>query len=141
MFDIVKGQAFVDSYGRASRANDPEALASHYAEPYTSFTLGHVGGFSSKDEALGRMVPWMARFKEFGLDDIRIADSTLEPVSGHFCLCHLTIEIRPRDGTAPFHFLNIYGLRQDELGQRFEFAISDNEIAALTQRYPDFMKI
>ena len=141
MVDRAKAQAFVDSYGRASSANDPVALAGHYAEPYTSFTLGHVGGFASKDEALVRMVPWMARFKEYGLDDIRLVDSSLVPVSEHFCLCHLTIEIRPKDGTAPIRFVNIYGLRQDDQGQRFEFSVSDNEIAALTARYPEFMQM
>ena len=137
-----KAQAFVDSYGLASAANDPDALAGHYAEPYAHpLPLGHIGGFASRDEALERMVPWMARFKEYGLDDIRLADSMLVPVSDHFCLCHLTIEIRPKDGAAPFHFVNIYGLRQDDRGQRFEFAVSDNEIATLTARYPDFMRM
>jgi hypothetical protein len=141
MLDKAKAQAFVDSYGRASSANDPVALASHYSEPFTSFTLGHIGGFATKDEALARMAPWMARFDEHGLNDIRLAESTLIPVSDNFCLCHLTIEIRPKDGKAAFRFLNIYGLRQDEKGQRFEFAISDNEIAALVARYPDFMRM
>jgi hypothetical protein len=140
MLDLAKAQAFVDSYGAASTANDPIALASHYSEPYRSFTLGHIGGFETKDEALGRMVPWMARFKEYGLDDIRFVATKLVPVSDQFCLCHLTIEVRPRDGKPPFQFVNIYGLRQDASGQRFEFAVSDNEIAALVERYPDFMQ-
>jgi ketosteroid isomerase-like protein len=141
MFDSAKAQAFVDSYGRASQANDPVALAGHYSEPYVSFTLGHIGGFATREEALPRMIPWMARFDEYGLNDIRIAESALVPVSDNFCLCHLTIEIRPKDGKPAFRFLNVYGLRQDEKGQRFEFAISDNEIVALTERYPDFMKM
>jgi hypothetical protein len=140
MFDLAKAQAFVDSYGHASAANDPDALAGHYSEPYRSFTLGHIGGFETKAEALARMVPRMQRFKDYGLDDIRLADSTLVPVSDQFCLCHLTIEIRPKDGKPPFRFLNIYGLRQTETGQQFEFAVSDNEIAALVERYPDFMQ-
>jgi hypothetical protein len=140
MFDLAKAQAFVDSYGRASAANDPDALAGHYSEPYRSFTLGHIGGFETKEEALARMVPWMQRFKDYGLDDIRLADSKLVPVSDQFCLCHLTIEIRPKDGKPPFRFLNIYGLRQTETAQQFEFAVSDNEIAALVERYPDFMQ-
>ena len=138
--DLAKAQTFVDSYDRASQAGDPEALASHYAEPYTSFTLGHTGGFATRRAALAQMVPWMARFKEHGLDDIRFVGTELTPVSDTFCLCRLNIEIRPRDGKPPFRFVNVYGLRQDAQGQRFEFAISDNEIAALTERYPDFMK-
>jgi hypothetical protein len=140
MFDLAKAQAFVDSYGRASAANDPDALAAHYSEPYRSFTLGHIGGFETKEDALGRMVPWMARFKEYGLDDISFVSTELVPVSDTFCLCHITIEVRPRDGKPPFRFTNVYGLRQDASGQRFEFAISDNEIAALVKRYPDFMQ-
>src|SRR3979411_814385 len=104
MFDKAKAQAFVDSYGRASSANDPAALASHYNEPFTSFSLGHTGGFATKDEALARMVPWMARFDRYGLSDIRLAESALVPVSDTFCLCHLTLEISPKDGTAPFRF-------------------------------------
>jgi hypothetical protein len=140
MLDLAKAQAFVDSYGRASAANDPQALASHYSEPYRSFTLGHIGGFETKDEALGRMVPWMQRFKEYGLDDIRFVGTEFTPVSDTFCLCHITIEVRPKDGKPAFRFMNVYGLRQDANGQRFEFAISDNEIAALVERYPDFMQ-
>jgi hypothetical protein len=140
MFDLAKAQAFVDSYGHASAANDPDALAGHYSEPYRSFTLGHIGGFETKAEALARMVPWMQRFKDYGLDDIRFVGTELVPVSDTFCLCHITIEVRPKDGKPPFRFMNVYGLRQDTNGQRFEFAVSDNEIAALVERYPDFMQ-
>ncbi len=139
--DIEKARSFVDSYDRASRAGDPEALASHYAEPYIAFTLGRVTGIPSKEAALSQMIPWMARFKEHGIDDIRLAESTLTPVSDNFCLCHLTWEIRPRDGSAPLRFLNVYGLRQDHRGQRFEFAVSDNEIAGLNARYPGFLPL
>ena len=140
MFDTAKGQAFVDSYGAASSANDPVNIHAHYAEPFTSYSLGHIGGFSTHDEARARMVPWMKRFLEFGLGEMHLADSKLVPVSDAFCLCHLTFEIRPTDGKEPFRFTNIYGLRQDERGQRFEFAVSDNEITALVSRYPAFME-
>ncbi len=140
MFDAVKGQAFVDSYGRASTANDPVAIPSHYAEPFTSFTLGHIGGFANQAEARARMVPWMKRFQEYGLGAMHLADSELVPVSDNFCLCHLTFEIRPTDGKPPFRFTNVYGLRQDEKGQRFEFAVSDNEVSELVARYPAFME-
>ena len=140
MLDLTKAQEFVASYGRASAANAPDALAAHYSEPYRSFTLGHIGGFETKAEALARMVPWMARFKEYGLDDIRFVGTELVPVSDQFCLSHITIEIRPKDGKPPFRFTNIYGLRQSEIVQQFEFAVSDNEITALVERYPDFMQ-
>ena len=140
MLDLAKAQAFVDSYGRASTANDPVAIPSHYAEPFTSFSLGHVGGFATQEEARARMVPWMNRFQEFGVGTMHLAESSLVPVSDSFCLCHLTFEIRTADGKAPFRFTNVYGLRQDNKGQRFEFAISDNEISALVSRYPTFME-
>jgi hypothetical protein len=140
MLDLAKAQAFVDSYGRASTANDPAAIPSHYAEPFTSFTLGHIGGFANQAEARARMVPWMTRFQEYGLGAMHLADSKLVPVSDNFCLCHLTFEIRPTDGKASFRFTNVYGLRQDDKGQRFEFAVSDNEVSELVARYPAFME-
>jgi len=140
MFDTAKAQAFVDSYGAASSANDPVKIPSHYAEPFASFSLGHIGGFATQEEARARMVPWMKRFQEFGLGKMHLADSKLVPVSDVFCLCHLTFEIQPTDGKEPFRFTNVYGLRQDERGQRFEFAVSDNEVAALVARYPTFME-
>ena len=140
MLDLTKAQAFVDSYGRASAANDPEALAAHYAEPYRAFSLGYSGGFETRAAALAQMVPWMKRFDEYGLNDIRFVGTELHPVSDTFCLCHITIEVHPKDGKPPFRFMNVYGLRQDAQGQRFEFSIADNENAALTERYPDFMR-
>ena len=139
MFDKAKAQAFVDSYGRASAANDPQALANHYAEPFRAFTQGYSGGFETRAAALAQLVPWMARFKEYGLDDIRFVGNELVPVSDTFCLCHINIEVRPKDGKPPFRFMNVYGLRQDANGQRFEFSVADNENAALVERYPDFM--
>lgn len=81
----------------------------------------------------------MARFKQYGLDDIRFVGNELVPVSDTFCLCHINIEVRPKDGKPPFRFMNVYGLRQDANGQRFEFSVADNENAALVERYPDFM--
>ena len=140
MLDLAKAQEFVDSYGRASAANDPQGLAGHYAEPFRAFTLGHSGGFETRAAALVQLVPWMGRFKEYGLDDIRFVGTELAPVSGTFCLCHITIEVRPKDGKPPFRFTNVYGLRQDANGQRFEFSVADNETAALVERYPDFMQ-
>ena len=141
MFDLVKARAFLDSYDDASRSGDPAGLARHYAEPYTSFTLGHVEAFASREQAVERVTPWLARFLAFGLDDIRLVDGSVTPVSDSFGLCNATWEIRPKDGTPPWRWLNVYGLRQDEHGQRFEFAISDNEITNLLQRYPAFMTL
>jgi hypothetical protein len=85
------------------------------------------------------MIPWLARFKIHGLDNVHLVDCHLAPVSETFCLCHLTFEIRPRNGDKSWRFLNIYGLRQDDAGQRFEFAVSDNEMAGLLEHCPSFM--
>ncbi len=139
MLNLDSARAFVDSYDHASQAGDPFALADHYGEPYVSFSLGHTGSFPNREAARAQMVPWMERFRKFGLDNVKLVDCQLVPVSETFCLCHLTFEIAPRSGDAPWRFLNIYGMRQDESGQRFEFSISDNEIASLLARYPGFM--
>lgn len=138
--DLNKVIEFVDSYAAAARHNDPHLYAAHYAEPYTSFTLGNITQFATQDAALEQMVPWLARFKERGLDDIRLAELSIDTVSDSFALCHVTWEVKPRSSAvAGWRWTNIYGLRQDAEGQRFEFAVSDNEIANLLQRFPDFL--
>jgi hypothetical protein len=137
--DLNKVIEFVDSYDAAARHNDPELYAAHYAEPYTSFTLGNIAQFATQEAALEQMVPWLARFQKHGLDDIRMVQLSIETVSVSFALCHITWEVRPRSEVPAWRWTNIYGLRQDEGGQRFEFAISDNEIANLLQRFPNFL--
>jgi hypothetical protein len=138
--DLNKVIEFVNSYDAAARHNDPHLYAAHYAEPYTSFTLGNVTQFATQDEALAQMLPWLERFRQRGLDDIHMVQLSIETVSDSFALCHITWEVRPRSEVPTWRWTNIYGLRQDKLGQRFEFAISDNEIANLLQRFPDFMQ-
>jgi len=137
--DLNKAADFVKSYDAASKAGDPKALASHYAEPYTSFTFGQVSQFATREAALAQVTPWLARFKEYGLDDMWLAQLSIDTVSDTFALCHVTWEVRPRSGQSGWRWTNIYGLRQDEHGQRFEFNVSDNEIAGLLQRFPDFL--
>jgi ketosteroid isomerase-like protein len=139
--DLRKAVEFAYSYDAASRSDDAQRMADHYAEPYTSFTLGNVTQFANKADALKQMVPWMARFKEFGLDEMHLVDLSITTVSPTFALCHLTWEIRPKSAVPAWRWTNIYGLRQDERGQRYEFAISDNEIANLLQRFPDFLQL
>lgn len=136
--DLNKAIEFIDSYAAAALHSDPQLYAAHYAEPYTSFTLGNVTQFATQDAALEQMVPYLQRFKERGLEDIRMARVSIDTVSDTFALCHITWEIRPRTGEG-WQWVNIYGLRQDGQGQRFEFAISDNEISNLLQRFPDFL--
>ncbi|HSB94866.1 MAG TPA: hypothetical protein VLC91_00345 [Spongiibacteraceae bacterium] len=138
--DLNKVIEFVDSYAAAARHNDPHLYAAHYAEPYTSFTLGNITQFATQDAALEQMVPWLARFQQRGLDDIRMAQLSIETVSDTFALCHITWEVKPRSAVPGWRWTNIYGLRQDGQGQRFEFAVSDNEIANLLQRFPDFLE-
>lgn len=137
--DLNKVIEFVDSYAAAARHNDPQLYAAHYAEPYTSFTLGNITQFATQDAALEQMVPWLERFEARGLSDIRLARLSIETVSDTFALCHVTWEVRPTSGVEGWQWTNIYGLRQDAAGQRFEFAVSDNEIANLLQRFPDFL--
>jgi ketosteroid isomerase-like protein len=139
--DLGKAVEFANSYDRASRSGDPQIMADHYAEPYTSFTLGNVTQFADKAAARAQMGPWLARFKQFGLDDMHLVQLSIDTVSETFALCHLTWEIRPRSALAPWRWTNVYGLRQDAAGQRFEFAVSDNEIANLLQRFPDFLAL
>jgi hypothetical protein len=137
--DLNKVIEFVDSYAAAARHNDPHLYAAHYAEPYTSFTLGNVTQFATQDAALEQMVPWLERFKAHGLSDIRLARLSIETVSDTFALCHVTWEVRPTSRVEGWQWTNVYGLRQDAAGQRFEFAVSDNEIANLLQRFPNFL--
>lgn len=137
--DLTRAVAFVESYAAASHSGVAQALADHYAEPYTSFTLGQVSQFADKAAALQQMIPWMARFKHFGLEDMRLADLSIHTVSDTFALCHVTWEVHPQSALPGWRWTNIYGLRQDAQGQRFEFNISDNEIANLLQRFPDFL--
>jgi hypothetical protein len=139
--DIGKAAEFVKSYGAAGASGSAEAAADHYGWPYTSFTLGHTSQFADRVSALAQMKPWFARFKEFGIDDMRLARTSIHTVSDTFALCHVTWEIHPKSAdVAPWQWTNIYGLRQDEHGQRFEFAVSDNEIANLLQRFPNFLQ-
>jgi len=137
--DLNKAVEFVKSYDAATRAGDPQGLVDHYAQPYTSFTFGEVSQFQTHAAALAQVTPWLARFKEFGLDDMWLAQLSVDTVSDTFALCHVTWEVRPRSGIPGWRWTNVYGLRQDERGQRFEFNVSDNEIAGLLQRFPNFL--
>lgn len=132
---------FFNSYEAATRSGDAKGLALHYAEPYTSFTLGHVGVFATRSDAIAALAPYLKRLHDFGIDDVRLIDLSVTPVSETFCLCYPTWEIRPRDGTPAWSFLNAYGLRQDGQGPRFEFGVVDNEATALMKRYPAVMQL
>lgn len=137
--DLNKVTEFIDSYAAAARHQDPQLYAAHYAEPYTSFTLGSIVQFATQDAALEQMVPYLERFKAHGLEDLRIARLSIDTVSDTFALCHVTWEVRPTSNVEGWQWTNIYGLRQDATGQRFEFAVSDNEIGELLKRFPKFL--
>ena len=130
---------FFKSYLAATRACDAERLVAHYAEPYISFTLGHISTFATHADAIAAVTPHLRRLRDFGLDDVRLVDLGVTRISPDFRLCRPNWEIHPRDGSAPLTFLNVYGLRQDARGHRFEFAVADNEALILTERFPGAM--
>lgn len=53
-------------------------------------------------------------------------------------LCHLTWEVFPKNGIEGWKWTNVYGYRNRDGEEGFEFNISDNEIETLLQRTPDF---
>ena len=130
---------FFGSYLAATRASDAARVTAHYAEPYTYFALGNVSQFPIRAEAAAAVAQHLKRMRDFGLDDIRLIDLAVTRISSTFRLCRPTWEIHPRDGSAPLGFLNVYGLRHDERGHRFEFAVADNEATMLAERYPGAM--
>ena len=138
--DQERAEAFCRSYGAAMAGGHAAALVDHYGFPYVSFTLGHVGSFADRAEADAAVAAHLARFARSGLGaDIRLNDYRVEPVAAGSALCHLVWEIHPADATPGWAWHNVYGLRQTEAGQHFEFNISDEEIGMLLARYPDFM--
>ena len=137
--DDKDAREFFGSYLAATRAGDATRLVAHYALPYTSFTLSHVATFQTHGDAIAAVTPHLKRLRDHGLDDVRLVDLVVTRISPGFRLCQPTWEIHPRDGRAPLRFLNLYGLRQDDHGHRFEFAVADNEATILMERYPGAM--
>lgn len=138
--DIGRAEDFCRSYGEAMASGGAEALASHYAEPYVSFTLGHVSQFGTREEAVSSVAAHLARFERSGLGlDIRLEAFDVTPVSSGSALCRLRWAIYPAQAEG-WSWENIYGLRQSGTAQAFEFNISDNEIGELFARYPKFMQ-
>ena len=138
--DLERAEDFCRSYGEAMASGGAAALVSHYAEPYVSFTLGHVSQFAGRDEALSAVAAHLARFerKDLGVD-VRLEAFDVTPVSETSALCRLRWALHPRSGEG-WSWENIYGLRQTGDTLAFEFNISDNEIGELLRRYPDFMQ-
>ncbi len=135
-------EAFCRSYGKAMEEKDGRAIASHYLFPYISFTLGQIHSFADRTTADEACSLQIARFEKAGVGtDIRIKDVKIVPVSENSALCHLTWEIFPEDNRPGWSWLNIYGYRQRGDEEGFEFNISDNEIAELLKRFPDFFQL
>jgi hypothetical protein len=127
------------SYGRAVAGGDGAEIARHYVFPYVSFTSGRVNSFTAFDEAVEGCNGQIGRFMRVGLGrDIRLTAYKVVPVSENSALCHLSWEVVPANGLAPWTWLNIYGYRRRGDAEGFEFNISDNEMGELLQRVPDF---
>ena len=130
------------SYGQAMLDKDGRAIAGHYLFPYISFTLGGVHSFEDRPTADEACTQQVARFGRSGVGtDIRLKDYKVFPVSDDAALCHLTWEVFPQDGTPGWSWLNIYGYRRKGDEEGFEFNISDNEIAELLKRFPNFFAL
>lgn len=138
--------AFCRSYGAAVAAGDGDALAAHYLLPYYSFTLGEVHCFADRATARAACRDQIARFGLAGLGhDIRMAGHRVEEVAPGVALCHITWAIRPANGVPGWEWTNVYGYRVRAGGEGggeegFEFNISDNEIAGILARVPDFYR-
>lgn len=138
--NLVRAEEFCRSYERAVAAVDHVAIAGHYGFPHTAFVLGQVVTFADRDVANAAVESQNTRLRTCGAgNDIRLAALSVQTVSDGSALCNLTWEITPADGTPGWRWLNIYGLRQTDEHQYFEFNVSDNEIAELLRRYPSFL--
>jgi hypothetical protein len=149
---------FVASYAKAMALGaDPsislkdvtQALAEHYPvqRPFTAFTSGHT--FSAPDRAHIFQGIWehLGRFVRSGLGtNIAMESHRIEVVSDGSALCWITWGIKPKDGTEGWTWENVYGYRkpvEEVYGSPdgyWEFAVSDQEIAKLLQRKPEFMQ-
>jgi hypothetical protein len=141
--DRTQAEQFCRSYGAATAARDPIALAGHYGFPFVSFTLGAVASFADREEANRSVTQQLDRFVKGGIGlDISLDHCEIVAVSDQSALCHLTWSIRPANGLAPWSWTNVYALRQAADGSmHFEASFADNEIAELLKRIPDFFSL
>lgn len=152
----AKAQAFCQSYAKAVNCTDPtktevtgKAILSHYVpKGFVSFSMGSTTHMGSHNEAVPGATKYLNRWFALGIGlDVRLDNSRIEVVSPHNALCFLTWTAHPfkECGVEKWSFENVYSYRllpgQEDGKGWFEFAISDNEIAALLQRFPDFMNM
>lgn len=158
-----KAEAYCRSYAEAvnllardkatSTTNLAEAIFSHYMQPgFTVFSLGQRTTMDDGNTTLPGVKSYLDRWVELGLGlDLRMNKYRVEVVSdlpqqgGGLALCRITWSIHPPAGSEwhgkGWDWDNVYAFRvppgQDD--GYFEFVVSDNEIAALLQRCPNFM--
>ncbi|MDD3799013.1 MAG: hypothetical protein PHE36_07530 [Novosphingobium sp.] len=140
---MIEGpEALCRSYDRAMLDKDGRAIAGHYLFPYTSFTLGQVHTFADRATADAACTDQIACFERTGVgSDIRMTGCEVVPVSPDSALCHVTWAVFPANGAPGWEWTNIYGYRRRGDEEGFEFNISDNEIAELLRRFPDFYSL
>ena len=138
-----RAEEFCRSYGAASLAGDPIAVAGHYGFPFTAFTLGDVSTFADRDEANRGVASQLDRFARSGIGaNAQLVGCEVVPVSDQLALCHLTWSLDPANGAAPWSWTNVYALREAADGRLyFEATFADNEIAELLKRFPDFFTL
>jgi len=138
--DLRDIREFFKSYEKAVCDSDAEAMVSHYSEPFIAFSLGRVVTMPNRKQAALDSQPYLDLLKRTGLAKTIVVDLSTTTVSDHFTLCHPVFQMAPEDGSPPWQFRNVYGMRHDDKGPRLEFAISDNEMENLLQRYPALFK-
>lgn len=134
--DLAGVKRFFKSYEEAVCASDARAMVSHYSEPFMAFSLGRVVTMPNHKEAVESSQPYLDLLKRTGLARCIVVDISTTSVSDHFTLCYPVFQMTPEDGKPAWQFRNVYGMRHDEKGPRLEFAVSDNEMTNLLQRYP-----
>jgi len=129
--------AFFDSYSKAARESDIDAMVLHYAEPYTGFALGNSFHFANRAAAKASAGPHVARLKEYGLSEVHMIDVQFNMISDTSAMCYSIWEVRPKKGER-WHMKLVYGLREHPEGLLAELAIADHEALNMMKRYPDF---
>lgn len=140
MFNQQAAEDFCQDYGRAMLGGGgARAIVDFYGFPYVSFSLGHISQFNDRAHAEQQVEQHLARFTKHGLGhDVRLQGFSVEPVSPTSALCHLRWGLHIETQATTLVWDNVYGLRQTDDGQYFEFNISDNEVAVILQHCPEF---
>lgn len=152
----AKAEAFCQSYATAVNCVDSKkteeaakAILSHYIpKGFVSFSRGSIDRLGDHDEAASNAKRYLDRWFAWGIGlNVTLENCRVEVVSEHNALCFITWKARPlpQCGETDWEFENVYSYRLP-LGQKdsrgaFEFAISDNEISSVLQRFPTFLDV